>query len=273
MFPRALKWLASAILSSGLPLGSYWLLSREPSHGPTPLGHGISYAVEDLAHTYNGSGRLYWASVQLSPTEMDLFITPPDPSLANTRWTYRLAHTADACSQHHLEVATNCSLFGAEGQIPQLRRPGSRASSNETNVVDGKVVHWWEHTYMLGFTPDLTPVPLQNKPPPPAEEMEAKWRWAIGSQAWELFDGHEYNRNDENLGRWTAVGLDMPRRTLLLAVVERATWVRVVSELRDRGATHVFFLDGSESSTFAVRGRALTGDWRPVANHLGARAK
>jgi hypothetical protein len=267
---RVAVWLGMVVLGFGLPAGAYALLAREPTHGLVDLGGGVSYAVEELTPEAGSSGRMYWGKFELDRGKVDLFITPPDASLAGTRWTHRLAHTGEVARGNGLALAINGGLFGSESWPPQLRRAGQRAYTSETTVVQGTVVHWWEHTYLMEFSEDLTPTPLVSKPPPPEDSLRSL-RWAIGSQGWSLFGGKWYNIESAPVGRFTAVGLDLAHRTLFLGVVEHATRYRLATELAARGATHVFMLDGSESSTFAVNGRAITGDWRPVANHIGVK--
>lgn len=240
--------------------------------------------VEVAAATEGGKGRVYVAVIPLDAGKWDLFVTPPAPPAASAvggsgaggglgglgagRF-HRLAHTERVAREEGLAVVVNDSMF-AGGSWP-VRREGEMARTTETTVVEGEVVNLWEHSYMLGFLPDLTPVPVSAKPPP-VEQMKG-WKWGISGQSWQAFGGKQAWWEKGLVERRTVVGVDEGKRLLYLGVLEKGTHADAAAELMKRGATHAFCLDGGESSTMVVEGKAITGDWRPVANHFGVRAK
>lgn len=260
--------LATALLAGGL-LGCYALGAYQPSHAPKEVAPGITVSIENLTSDANGWGRLYLARVKLDPETIDLFITPAQTASNESNFTHRLAHTQAIAKQENLAVAINASMF-AGGSFP-IRRAGEPARPMETTVVQGVITNLWEHTYMLGFRPDLKPDPVLHKPPPVSRM--SSWKWGFGAQSWQVFDGNLIAASHDHPYKRTVVALADNRTTLLFAVFDHATFLRTAQELQSRGATDVFNLDGSESSTFALNGVPLTGDWRPVANHYGIRSK
>lgn len=259
--------LLASVLWGGAFFGAYAALARAPS-GNRDLAAGATLEIAP-AKTPAG-GRVFIATVPLDAARWDLFLTPRDAGAPadHELWTHRLAHTGTVASDNTLAVAINASMF--KGGSWPIRRVGEIARATETTVAAGEVVRRWEHSYMLGFLSDLTPVPTPGKPPPP--DMSA-WRFGVSAQSWQGFDGKQAWWEQGKLDRRTVVGVSTRTRTLFLGVVEHATLASAADELMSRGATHVFNLDGGESSTLTVNGHALTGDWRPVANHFGAKAK
>ncbi|MFN4243990.1 MAG: phosphodiester glycosidase family protein [Tepidisphaerales bacterium] len=223
-------------------------------------------------------GRLVVATVPLDARRVALWLTPPD---ADARpggrddawaWTHRLRHTASVARSAGAVVMVNGQMFAGESGLVwggwARRRPGERARLSETAVLDGKVLSWWEHAYLLGFGADLTPRPVRHKPPPPPTEL-AGWPLALSGQSWQLYDGQRGWWEQGPRRNRTAVGVSMAPPRLYLAVGEDATLAEMADALARRGATYVLHLDGGGSTAMAVQGRAVLGDWRPVANHFG----
>jgi hypothetical protein len=250
-------------LTAAACLAAYAGLSRVPVQPPTEVAPGVRVSVERLEPSRNGSGRMYLASIELDPAKLELYLTPPT---ASGDYPLRCAHAA---ATRDLAVAVNGTMFAATGFV--LPRTGSPARSIDTVVLDGKAVAYWEHSFGLGFAADLTPDPVVHKEIPP--DRMRSWKWGLGVHTWPIFDSRRGWWDDGDPDRRTMIALDLPRRRLLLAVFDSATYARAATELVGRGATHVTNVDGGYSSTFAVHGKALTGDWRPVANHFGVRTR
>jgi hypothetical protein len=253
---------AQCVLFAAALFGTYSLLAR-PASGKRDLPGGAT--LEILAASHGGTGRVYLATIPLDPAHCQLFVTPKDPAAPESGWTHRLRHTARVGRESGLTVAVNASMF-AGGAFP-VRREGEIAKATETTVADGRVISLWEHSYMLGFLPDLTPVPVANKPPP-VEAMKG-WAFGLSGQSWQAFDGRQGWWEQGLVTRRTVFGVNVEKRMLYLAVVDHATHAAAAAEIMAKGATHIFNLDGGESSTMSLNGKALTGDWRPVANHFG----
>lgn len=268
LLKRAIATTLTAAFVFVATAGSYALATRTPEMDRVAVAPGVTLTVGRLSPDAAGYGRYYLATIDLDPSKLDLFVTPPDPRFDNTPFTHRLAHTADEAAFRGLTVAVNASLFLSPSY--PIRRAGAPAIANETTVSDWKVVRYWEHTYMLGFTPELNPAPQRNKPPP-VDKLPG-WKWAIGTQAWIAYEGR-FNPYDTEPSRRTVFAVSADGRRLTLAVFERASSRRIYDELTARGNPWIGGLDGGESSAMALGGRALTGDWRPVANHVGARPR
>lgn len=257
--------LTALLVAAGL-FGVYYLLAQVPTRPWTDIAPGVAVSVEDLISDDEGAGgRLYLARIKLDPTLLDLYVTPPDPALTGTPFTHRLAHTATVARRNHLAVATNACLFASAS--PYLRRPGEPAHQSETTVVRGQIVSLWDASFMLGFDDRLAPIPGNTRPLDP--KQISTYRWGIGSQIFLLYDPHVHYETEPLPHRRTLVGLDASREHLFLIVFTRSTFQRIKSELLSRGIKYAYNLDGSESSTFAVSGKAWSGDWRPVCNHIG----
>lgn len=273
--------LSASVTALGL-VGTYALLTQ-PGRGTMRLAEGVTLevarwsALPDSPPGASG-GRLLVAHVELDPAMLRLYLTPPDADRsAGSRddpsaWTHRLRHTATAARHAHAVVMVNGQMFAGErGRLLAgwaRRRPGDRGRLTETAVIDGRVLAWWEHAYMLGFGADLRPKPRETKPPPPPGDM-ADWAVGLSGQSWQLFEGRRGWWEQGLRRNRTAVGVHPEGRRLWLAVGERATLAEMAEALRVRGATHVLHLDGGGSTAMAVNGRAVFGDWRPVLNHFG----
>lgn len=263
---RAALLVATALLLPALLLGGYVAMAVPSAHGPRDITPGVSLEIADLKADANGAGRLYLARATLDPAQLDLFITPSPPALAGTKYTHRLAHTARVARDNRLVVATNGSLFSSESG--RVRRPGELATIVETTVSSGATIHWWQYAYMLGFTPDLTPDPVTTLSPD--RDRLSRWKWAFGSQTVrKTFDWDP--RYEVVPDRYSVVAVNPDTRQFALAVFTHANLQRMRDELTPRGFSYLYVQDGSESATLAVNGKALTGDWRPVASHNGIR--
>lgn len=255
-----------AVVLPGALLAGYGAAVRSAPHGPTELAPGVTFEIAQVPPDENGAGRLYLARAWLDPATLDLFVTPPDPTLSGTAYTHRLAHTAAVARRNALLVATNGPLFLSRSG--KIRRQGEPASIVETTVCNGQTIHWWEHAYMLGFFADLTPDPTQTKPPDRARL--AGWKWGFGSQVVRsLLDWDP--RYEMPRDRYSVLAVNAHTRELGLAVFTDANLRKMGEELRRRGFEYMYMQDGSESATIAVRGQAVTGDWRPVPSHDGIR--
>lgn len=265
--------IVAASITAVLSLGAYAAIAHVPD-GEQQLPGGIKLEVTRLSAP--PGGRLIIATVPLDPAVISLYLTPPAadhrPGSRDdlTSWTYRLTHTATAAQTARTHLMVNGLLF-AGGSWP-VRRPGELARLTETAVIDGKVYARWEHSYMLGFLPDLTPAPVRTKPPP-GDDVMAAWALGISAQSWQMFAGERGWWEQASRRPRTVVGVNPERRLLWLAVCDEATLAEAAEPLVTRGATYVLHLDGGGSTAMAVNGRAVFGDWRPVLNHFGLRLK
>ena len=138
----------------------------------------------------------------------------------------------------------------------------------------------WEHTYLLWFDDELTPHLETSKPP--SEEALSRAAWGVGGQRVGLKSGRVTIKSGEGApDARTAIGFDVDRRLLFLAVFKSASPRRAMEELAALGARDGVLLDGGDSSSMALGEKARGvqpgskfGGWRSaVATHFGVRSK
>jgi hypothetical protein len=276
---RARKWprrLAVLVVAAALCWGVYsWWNRREPQ-AATEIFTGVTYGCDRLPATAEGSGLVHWVRIDLSAPGIELFVTPLDPSAVKEDWQYRLRRTEDVLASEHLDVVINGSMFTSDSGW--FRMSGDLAKGVETVVADHVVSHFWEHTYLLWFDDHLMPHLKPSKPPTQAELAAALW--AIGGQGVGLQDGKVWPDSNTEPNARTAVAIDPKRRLLFLAVAEHCSPRRLLGHLASLGAKDGMLLDGGGSSSLAISDRAkhvrpgtMYGGRRPVATHLGVRAR
>lgn len=154
---------------------------------------------------------------------------------------------------------------------------GDPANGVEPVVANRVVSHMWADAYLLWFDEKLTPHLRPSKPIKPAEFAMAKW--GIGGQDYWLRNGNVWPKSSRKPDARTAVGVDISRRLLFLAVGTNISPRLMFEKLAGIGAKDAMLLDGGSSSSMAI-GEGATGvpegvvygRWRPVATHLGVRA-
>jgi len=265
----------SAIFVGAILVGSWWWNQRQPV-GPTEIYEGVTYGSERL-ETAGGAGLVHWVRVDLAARGIELYVTPLDPQAVAQGWQFRLKRTGKAVREGKLAVAINATMFSSDsGWLPMA---GDLARALETTVADHHVSHVWEHTYLLWFEDDRTPHLETTKPPP--ESVLSQARWAIGGQGVGLAGGKVNERMEYSpLDSRTAVGIDRDNKLLFLAVFEKSSPRTALEKLAELGAKEGMLLDGGDSTSMALGGQArgvrpgvLTAGWRPVATHLGIRAR
>jgi hypothetical protein len=250
--------------------------SSTPPSG-TEIFQGVVYGCERLVPSEEGSGAIHWVRVDLNAPGIELYVTPLDSKALEQGWQYRLRWVSSAVRQERLAVAVNGALFTSTPTW-RPRLPGDLAKGVETVVSDHVVSHVWEHTYLLWFDDRLTPTLETSKPPSPKVLNAAKW--GIGGQGVGLQGGKLRPINTRVPNSRTAIGIDPKQERLFLAVGEHVSPHLILATLARLGAKDGMLLDGGGSTSMAVaRGqsgqgvRALVGGWRPVATHVGVRAR
>lgn len=267
-----LRSLLLCLATFALVVSAYALLTIPSLHGPAEVAPGVTLEVAKLDPTDTGRGRMYLAKAALDPAQLDLFVTSPDPTLQGSAYTHRIRHSSKVAADNNLSVVVNATIFTG-GTVP-FRRAGQVATIIETTISNFQIAHWWQYSYMLGFTPTLAPEPLTTRPPPFPESAQTfpRWKWGIGSQN-VVTDGTHISNGNSPVQRQTVLGLDRSRTHFCLAVFQNATTARMGSELLARDIDIFYVMDGSESSSMSINALALTGDWRPVATHVGVARK
>ena len=243
----------------------------------TEIFEGITYGCERLEPSEEGSGFVHWMRVDLTAPGIGLYVTPLDPTAVSEGWQYRLRRVGDVVDREQLAVAVNGTLFGSNPRwLPRMA--GDLANGVEPVVADRVASHMWGDAYLLWFDDQLTPHLRPSKPIMPAEFAMAKW--GIGGQDFWLRDGKVWSGSSRSPDSRTAVGVDLRRKVLFLAVGTHISPRLVFQKLADLGAKDGMLLDGGDSSSMAIGKDAkgvsqgvVYGRWRPVATHFGVRAQ
>src|SRR5262245_25555667 len=240
---------------------------------------GITYGCERLDPSEEGGGVVHWVRVDLTAPGIELYVTPLDPTARSQGWQYRLRRVGDVVAKEHLAVAINGTLFRSNSS-GWPRMSGDLANGVEPTVADRVVSHVWGDAYLLWFDDRLRPHLRPSKPIMPAEFAMAKW--GIGGQDFWLRDGRVWSDDPRCFipTARTAIGVDLPRKLLFLAVGTHISPRLMFQTLADLGAKDGMLLDGGDSSSMAIgkdaRGVSTGvayGGLRPVASYFGVRAK
>jgi exopolysaccharide biosynthesis protein len=191
-----------------------------------------------------------------------------------------LRNAAAVARGEALAVTINASQF--KPRIPSLYLRGDLATTGECVVSESKANQFGAHTYLLWFADDLTPH-LETTKPVPARAIKQA-RWGVGGGYW-LVKSREPNNflhdaGRDSVDRRTALGIDSRRKTLWLAVFQRASHYLAAHTLAHEGASDALMVDGGTSSTMVIGDGAremesgtVFGGSRPQAIHLGIRAR
>jgi hypothetical protein len=283
-----------------LALEGYGVWSQPQPCAPVPIFRGITYTCEEVGagggergrqpsppaplpkgagsrERGEGYGLAHVVEVDLTAPGLEFYLTPLEPEAVARGFQYRLATAASVLDRQGLAVVVNATLFSSESGF--LPRSGDWARGTQTIVADGQVSHVDRDSCLMWFEADLTPhVESKN---PPDEAVLRRARWAVGSAAVRLRNGRLQEYADRRVvDRRTAIGVDVGRRRLWLAVFESASEYAALQVLARHGARDGFLLDGGHSTAMvigpmAAEGKSGTvlGGWWPVATFFGLRAE
>jgi hypothetical protein len=239
---------------------------------PAEIYRGVVYSCEEMPETSESGGLAHTVRADLGAPGIQLYFTPSEaPGVP----VYRLERTFKAAWRENLAVAVNGALF--EDRCKWMV-PSDKCAGLETVISDHKVSHIDPNSYLLWFEDDLTPH-LETEKPPPAHALLAA-KWGIGGEGVTLHGGAVSEDIERAPDRRTLLGIAPPKKTLWLAVYEHASFYAPASHLAAQGATEAIAIDGGHSSTMVLgkdargaRPGTLMGGWRPVATHVGVRAR
>ncbi len=270
--------LTAVLAATAVP----WQERDRPEHlaaglSPSPsLFHGISYRPVVLEQPRPMV--LHIVSVDLEAEGIGFLVTPGDPSRS---LPLRARTTSHFLSEFGVQVAVNGDLYGPEGggsaDVQGLAASGGMIYSRPRQGMKTPAIYF-SASGRVSF----------HRPEGPVYH-------AISGHATLVENGLV----SENLGSgrpapFTAIGIDVERRRLLIVVVdgrqagysEGATLRELAAIMRDLGAFEAICMDGGGSSTLAIEGadgRAMLvnapvdmgfpGLERPVGNHLGIFAR
>ncbi len=272
-----LLWLAGAAAVVGAC--GLWLhrAFRPPLTERTEIFRGVYLTVEELPRSAHGRGRLMIVEVHWDAPGVRLAGRPysfaHDPS-DRTAPHYRLEFADRGLARHGAAVLMNTTRY--EPHAPWQSLPGRPVRSLETLVVDGRVSHIHEHSYLLFWDAHGAARLLEKKPPDP-ESLKAAVL-GIGMQGVAVSGGrarhHAFEARDVVDAR-TFIGVDPERRILWLMAAEHASARLIAERAVEEGVLFGGMLDSGDG-TQLVLGRAARGvrahagirHWRPLGGYL-----
>jgi hypothetical protein len=230
---------------------------------------GVFYETRQGEH-----GSVHLVEVDLTAPGVDFYLTPLDADAKANGHQYRLDYVRNVARAEGLAVAVNGTMFASDSYLAPM--VGDFATSIDTIVADHEISHLQARDFMLWFDDRFTPHLETARPARPDVLERAKW--AIGTQNLAI-RGKGPRPNDSARDKRCALGLDPASRTLWIGVFESASRRDVRDQLMQAGAHYVMILDGGDSTSFYLGGRAYRvphglrfGGQLPVATVLGIRA-
>lgn len=239
---------------------------------PTEIYQGVRY---QLFHGPRG-GAIHLVEIDLSRPGIELFVTPVDRISRSRGYDYRLDYVRNVARSQGLAVAVNGAVFAADSYLTPMA--GDFASGVDTMISDGAISHLFANTHLLWFDERLKPHIEMSKPP--SSEVLRRAKWAVGSRSVVLRDGIPFRPGvPEKLDNRVLIGIDEHTSRMWIGVFESCTTVEAAESLSSAGAKSAVLLDGGDSTSFYLGGRArgIPGGLRfgghlPVATIVGVRA-
>jgi hypothetical protein len=267
----ALRTLGVCILLIGTPGAAAWVgtyFTQEHETAQTEIYRGVFY------RSYrDGPGMIYLIEVDLSRPGLELFLTPLAPEAVARGYQYRLDYVRNSARVEGLAVAVNGPFFSSDSYLVPM--VGDFATGVESIVSNHQISHLNPLDYMLWFDEQLTPH-LETTRPTPSHALR-KAKWAIGGRALVVRGGKSPNHSPYD--KKTLVGVDPERRMMWIGIFEWSTDAAAADALMLAGAHYVMILDGGDSTSLYLGGRARDvppglrfGGQRPVATVFGVKA-
>jgi hypothetical protein len=253
------------------PSAAAWIGTFISPHRETPrteIYRGVYYS------TYRESfGAVHLVEVDLTRPGIDLHLTPLESDAVAAGYQYRLDYVRNAARAEGLAVAINGPFFSADSYVVPM--VGDFARGVESIVADHRISHLNPLDYMLWFDDQLTPHVDTSRPTLPATLRKAKW--AVGGRALAIRGAKP--RGESARDKLACLGVDTDGKRLWLGVFESATDREANEVMMRAGAQYVMGLDGGDSTSLYLGGRAhgvagglRFGGQRPVATIVGIRA-
>lgn len=254
------------------PGAAAWMgarLSFAPPIHRLEVYRGIHYQT-----SRDENGIVHLIEVDLSSPGIDLYLTPLNEDARVNGHQYRLDYVRNVARAEGLAVAVNGTMFSSDSYLMPM--VGDFATSIDTIVADHQVSHLQARDFLLWFDDSFTPNLETKRPAPPEALKQAKW--AVGTQNLAT-RGVKRGAGDGRRDKRCALGINPDARKMWIGVFESASREEVRQRLVNAGAQHVMLLDGGDSTSLYLGGRAYHvphglrfGGQRPVATVLGIRA-
>ena len=244
----------------------FWL---RPSVMPrTEIFEGVFLTVEELPKTSLGSGRtmileVHWRNpgVRLEHREYDY---PVHRDIRSTPH-FNLTFADWALWRHGPSVLVNTTRYEPSRYRDSL--PGMAVRSLETLVVDSRISHLHEHSYLLYWDDKMQAGALTQKPPD-TETLE-KAVLAIGLQGVQISGGiPRYNTFADlnTLDDRTFIGIDPERGILFLLAFENASGYLMIERAVQAGVIFGGQVDSGDGTSLLIGPGA-----RGLPSHSGIR--
>jgi len=273
------RWIVRLFLLSLLPLLLALLLILLLRPSPmerTEIYRGIFLTVEQLPDGIGMIAEVHWDTpgVRIEQRPFDFAFSPDNP--VSNHFTLRFADYALFTEAPSLLMNTTRFI----PHEPLQSYPGNGVRTLETLVINGRVSHIHEHSYLLYWDRAMNGYLSGNKPPD--EETLARAWEGLGLQGIDLSFGSISSfsmRNPEEIYDRTFIGFNPEKKILYLLVLENVTRHYMALRALQAGATFGGQLDSGDSSHLLV-GRGAKGlmphggirNPRPLGPYLMIRA-
>jgi hypothetical protein len=284
-WPAAVRQVVLFVLSAAIPGAAHYFCAARGPLPATEIYRGVTYLCERLPETAESGGLLRLVRVDLSESGVELYITPPASERLSREWRYRLRYVGEVVQTQNLAVAVNATMFHSDSLSVRwqeeswpIRRAGDPARSTDRIIANYVVGSGQRNKWLLWFEEDLTPhIDLRDQVTP---EVLKRAKWGIGAWSMLVKDRAAQTFPHPTADRRTVIGVNLEQRVLWLAIFDRASRNSAAQALASRGVQYAIMVDGGSSTAMVLGAEArgarpgvVTGDWFPVATHLGVRAE
>jgi hypothetical protein len=234
----------------------------------TEIYSGVFLTVDELPKSSDGSGKVmivevHWDTpgIRIANRPFNYQFSPENPISPH----YDLEFADLALRKTYASVLMNTCIFQPDAIMKSL--PGRPVRALDTVVVDGRVSHVHEHSYLLYWDELMNAHILQHKPPD--EESLANAVLGLGLQGIQVNEGMASYRaldSKEDTYSRTFIGVDPIKRILYLMAYENVSGYLMIDLAVREGVIFGGQLD-SGSSTNLLIGKGAKG----IKAHTGIR--
>jgi len=273
------RWMIRMFLLALIPviLGILFVFLLRPSLlERTEIYKGVYLTVEELPDGRAMIAEVHWETpgVQIGQRDYDFEFSPDNSHSPH----FRLTLADMALWREAPSLLVNTTRYMPHEPMDSL--PGMSVRTLETLVVDGRLSHVHEHSFLIFWDREMN-ARLQSSKPPSAQNLETALQ-AMGVQRVDMNNGQigSFTREEtDELYDRTFIGVNPEKKVLYLLVMENVSRYYITLRALQAGATFGGEVDSGNSSTLLVgKGasgiRAHTGirNLRPLGPYLTVRA-
>lgn len=251
---RWIKRSLVAVIATGLLAVGLYQFYRPAPTSRTEIFKGIFLTVEDLPKSEHGQGRVmivevHWDTpgVKLSHRDFLGIHSPDDPHAPH----FRLTLADWALLREKPAISVNTTRYHPDRYRDSL--PGKLVRTLETLVVDSRVSHIHEHSYLMYWDKDMEARILTRKPPS-QEALEAAVL-GISLQGIQINEGQPGYRSMADLDvvdDRTFIGVDPIRRILWLFAFEAASGRLMIERALQEGVIFGGKVDSGDGTSLLI---------------------